>query len=182
MLVANSAMRSIWLEPDGGRVGIIDRRGCRMLVDVGSERSPEAAHAIKAMQVRGAPLIGAAAAYGMALAKRGDPRDAGLDHACRLLLATRPTAVNLRWAIEEMRRCLPRSRRASAWPPLIARPRRMRRGCRDHRGIAAAGQTLSNRPDEAKQPAVVNVLTHCNAGWLATVDWGTATGADLPRP
>ena len=95
------------------------------------------------MQVRGAPLIGAAAAYGMALAMRDDPSDAGLDLACRILLATRPTAVNLRWAIEEMRRCYRRSRRARAWPPLIGGAAEI---CDEdvaiNRGIAAAGLTL----------------------------------------
>src|ERR1700741_2627426 len=107
MKVQDKAMRSIWLEPDGAAVGIIDQtRLPHALVTAKLRTLAEAAHAIKAMQVRGAPLIGAAAAYGVALAMRADASDAALQAACRTLLATRPTAVNLRWALAEMRQLL----------------------------------------------------------------------------
>src|SRR6516225_5959448 len=107
MRVNGQPMRTIWLEPDGASVGIIDQtRLPHELVIVGLTTLADAAHAIRAMLVRGAPLIGAAAAYGVALAMREDPADRALENACRVLLATRPTAVNLRWALEEMRALL----------------------------------------------------------------------------
>src|SRR5689334_12779433 len=107
MHVNGKPMRTIWLEPDGATVGIIDQTKLpHELVIVPLASLADAAHAIRAMLVRGAPLIGAAAAYGMALAMREDPSDLALEEACSALLATRPTAVNLRWALEEMRALL----------------------------------------------------------------------------
>src|SRR4051795_12764578 len=104
MKVNGKGMRSIWLEPDGWSVGIIDQTLLPHALVTKRLTSPaEAAAAISTMQVRGAPLIGAAAAYGLCLALRADRSDAALDDACRILAATRPTAVNLRWALEEMR-------------------------------------------------------------------------------
>src|SRR4051794_38802854 len=103
MKVDGKAMRSIWLEPDGAAVGIIDQtRLPHVFATARLETLEEAAHAIRAMQVRGAPLIGATAAYGIALAMRAEPSDAALEQACATLLATRPTAVNLRWALDDM--------------------------------------------------------------------------------
>src|ERR1700757_4003226 len=101
MRVAGRAMRTIWLEADSTSVGIIDQTLLpHRLVTRSLETLDQAAEAIRSMQVRGAPLIGAAAAYGVALAMRADASDAALEAACGTLLATRPTAVNLRWAIE----------------------------------------------------------------------------------
>jgi methylthioribose-1-phosphate isomerase len=180
MQVAGRAMRTIWLEADGASVGIIDQtRLPHALVTLKLARLDEAAQAIRAMQVRGAPLIGAMAAYGMALAMRADASDAALDAAGRTLLATRPTAVNLRWAIDDMRRLLqplaPAARAAAAYRHAAAI-------CDEdvtiNRGIAAAGLPLIEaafaKKEPAKKRAAVEILTHCNAGWLATVDWGTA--------
>jgi methylthioribose-1-phosphate isomerase len=175
MKVAGRAMRTIWLEPDGAGVGIIDQtRLPHAFVTLTLTTLDDAAHAIKSMQVRGAPLIGAAAAYGMALAMRGAASDAALDHAARVLLATRPTAVNLRWAIEDMRRVLsPLAPSARA----VAAYKRAAEICDEdvaiNRGIAAAGLPLIEAVF-AKKRARVEILTHCNAGWLAAVDWGTA--------
>ena len=108
MKVGGQPMRTIWREPDGaGRHHRSDAAAASTSRSPGCERCAEAAHAIRAMQVRGAPLIGATAAYGVALALRADAGDAALEAACAALLATRPTAVNLRWAIEDMRRVLP---------------------------------------------------------------------------
>src|SRR5215472_1072845 len=105
MKVQGKPTRTIWLEADGASVGIIDQtRLPHELVTVTLATLEDAAHAISAMLVRGAPLIGATAAYGVALALRRDASDAALEGACQRLMATRPTAVNLRWAIEEMRR------------------------------------------------------------------------------
>jgi len=177
MLVAGRAMRTIWLEEDGASVGIIDQTLLpHRLVTLTLTTLEEAAQAIRSMQVRGAPLIGAAAAYGMALAMRHDSGDAGLVAAAKTLLATRPTAVNLRWAIEDMRRLLqplaPASRAAAAY-------KRAAEICDEdvaiNRGIAAAGLPLIEAAWQKKgKQGRVEILTHCNAGWLATVDWGTA--------
>ena len=177
MLVAGRPMRTIWLEDDGASVGIIDQTLLpHALVTLKLTTLAEAAHAIRAMRVRGAPLIGAAAAYGMALAMRADAGDAALEAASKTLLATRPTAVNLRWAIEDMRRLLqplaPALRAVAAY-------KRAAEICDEdvaiNRGIAAAGLPLIEAAWEKKgRQGRVEILTHCNAGWLATVDWGTA--------
>ena len=171
-------MRTIWLEADGSSVGIIDQtRLPHELVTVRLTSLDQAAHAIRAMLVRGAPLIGAAAAYGVALAMRHDPSAAALDAACRSLLATRPTAVNLRWALDDMQRVLrplPVSARAAA-----AYGRAGEIADEDvaiNREIGRHGLKLIEAIAATKKPGDrVNVLTHCNAGWLATVDVGTAT-------
>src|SRR5438309_3845931 len=118
MKVEGKQFRSIWLEPDGWTVGAIDQR--RLPHDFVVARLTDcdaAADAIRSMLVRGAPLIGATAAYGMALAMRADASDAALDRACEVLIATRPTAINLKWACDEMRKALstlPPSARAAA--------------------------------------------------------------------
>jgi methylthioribose-1-phosphate isomerase len=177
MKAQGKPMRTIWLEPDGATVGIIDQtRLPHELVTVRLATLEDAAHAIAAMLVRGAPLIGATAAYGVALALRRDASDEALDAACRALMATRPTAVNLRWAIEEMRsglRPLPKGERAAAAyrrAALIAEE-----DVETNRAIGAQGLPLIAAAwEEKKRSAPVEVLTHCNAGWLATVDWGTA--------
>jgi methylthioribose-1-phosphate isomerase len=127
------------------------------------------------MQVRGAPLVGATAAYGVCLALRDDPSDRGLDGAIRTLLSTRPTAVNLAWALarlEEAVRSLPPSRRYdAAW-------RRAAEICDEDvetcRHIGQHGLQLIRDVVPRRADGVVKVLTHCNAGWLATVDLGTA--------
>src|SRR4029077_1918420 len=99
--------RSIWLEQDGWSVGAIDQRRLpHEFVIARLETADAAADAIRSMLVRGAPLIGATAAYGMALAMRDDRSDAGIDRACQLLIATRPTAINLKWALDEMVRAI----------------------------------------------------------------------------
>src|SRR5882762_6398321 len=120
MKVQGKAMRSIWLEPDGWSVGIIDQTLLpHAFVTARLTTLAEAAEAIRAMRVRGAPLIGAAAAYGVCLALRADPADAALDEACRILAATRPTAINLRWALDDMlahlRPLAPAQRSAAAY-------------------------------------------------------------------
>ena len=129
------------------------------------------------MLVRGAPLIGATAAYGMALAMRDDRSDAALDRAYEMLIATRPTAINLKWALDEMMRTLrplPPSARAQA---AYARAGEIaEEDVAINREIGRHGLALIEAIAAGKKPGEpVNVLTHCNAGWLATVDWGTAT-------
>jgi methylthioribose-1-phosphate isomerase len=177
MKVQGKPTRTIWLDADGASVGIIDQTQLpHELVTKLLATLEDAAHAISAMLVRGAPLIGATAAYGVALALGRNASDAALDAACRTLMATRPTAVNLRWAIEEMRRELqplpPGERAATAYrrAAVIADE-----DVETNRAIGAQGLPLIAAAWEEKQRSgPVEVLTHCNAGWLATVDWGTA--------
>ena len=123
------------------------------------------------------PLIGATAAYGMALAMRADASDAGLEKAYDQLYATRPTAVNLRWALDEMMRVLrPLGHaRPAPRPPISAPPKSAMRMSRSTRRSAVTGSAIIRDIAKRKAGERVNVLTHCNAGWLATVDWGTAT-------
>ena len=178
MKVEGKHIRSIWLEPDGYTIGAIDQRRLPHDFVVARLTSCDAAaDAIRSMLVRGAPLIGATAAYGMALAMRADGSDAALDRAYNMLIATRPTAINLKWALDEMRsmlRPLPLPERAAA-----AYSRADTIAEQDisiNRGIGHYGLALIEAIIAKKKPGErVNVLTHCNAGWLATVDWGTAT-------
>ena len=103
MKVNGRPMRTIWLEPDGWSVGVIDQTALpHRLVTARLKTLDDAAHAIRAMVIRGAPLIGATAAYAVCLALRADASDEALDRACATLLATRPTAINLKWALDEM--------------------------------------------------------------------------------
>jgi methylthioribose-1-phosphate isomerase len=182
MNVNGTAMRSIWLEPDGWSVGIIDQtRLPHALVTERLTSLSDIAAAISTMQVRGAPLIGAAAAYGICLALRADASDTALDDACRTLAATRPTAINLRWALEEMR---DRLRAVPAVERVAEAYRQAAAICEadvaTNRAIGEHGATLLREAWKRKEGkrkggrGRLNVLTHCNAGWLATVDWGTA--------
>lgn len=178
MKVGDRHLRSIWLESDGWSVGAIDQRRLpHDFVVVRLTDCDAAADAIRSMLVRGAPLIGATAAWGMALAMRADPSDAALDQAHWKLMATRPTAINLKWALDAMRlmlRPLPPSERTAAaysFAGDIAE-----QDIAINKGIGRHGLGLIEAIAAGKKPGErVNVLTHCNAGWLATVDWGTAT-------
>jgi methylthioribose-1-phosphate isomerase len=177
MKVRGQPMRTIWVEADGASVGIIDQtRLPHDFVTARLSSLQETAHAIRSMMVRGAPLIGAAAAYGICLALRVEASDEALERACSVLAATRPTAINLRWAIEQMRRALAPLRPAER---VSAAYRRAAEICDEdvaiNRGIGSHGLPLFQAAWERKgRQGRLNVLTHCNAGWLATVDWGTA--------
>jgi len=131
----------------------------------------DAAHAIRAMLVRGAPLIGVTAAYGVALALKDGAGDKALRQSCDTLAATRPTAVNLHWALTRMQRCLlavpVAQRRAAAWTEARAIAAE---DAAANRRIGAHGLVLIE--NIARRPA--SLMTHCNAGWLATAAWGTA--------
>ena len=175
MKVDGRPYRSIWLDDDGWSVVIIDQTRLPHSFTTRRLRSVEdAARAIETMEVRGAPLIGATAAYGVALALRADASDAGLEGAVVLLGGTRPTAVNLRWALEDLA-C--RLRPLGANARAAAAYERAAELCDEdvaiNRAIGEHGLALIARAAEDKD-GPVNVLTHCNAGWLATVDWGTA--------
>ena len=178
MKVDGRHIRSIWLEPDGHTVSAIDQRWLpHQFVVAHLTTCDAAADAIRSMLVRGAPLIGATAAYGMALGMRADASDAALDQAYKLLIATRPTAINLKWALDEMRSLL--APLSSSDRAAVAYSRAAEIAEEDiaiNRSIGEHGLALIEKIAAAKKPGErVNVLTHCNAGWLATVDWGTAT-------
>ncbi len=178
MKVDEKAYRTIWLAEDGWRIRIIDQtRLPHEFVLLDLESVEQVAEAIKSMRVRGAPLIGAAAAYGLAVAMHHSPTTENLEQSMAVLAATRPTAVNLRWALADMQgRLMPladEDRTAAAY-------HRAGEICDEdveiNRRIGTNALPLIQEIAANKRPSeVVNVLTHCNAGWLATVDWGTAT-------
>jgi methylthioribose-1-phosphate isomerase len=167
--------RTIWVDPDDGwSVRIIDQTRLPWALEIVRLTDvSEVAHAVRSMQVRGAPLIGAAAAYGLCLGLRQDPSSVAMEHDAALLAETRPTAINLRWALERM---LTRLRNTPA-------EQRERVAYQEAAAIAdedvaqneAIGRHGLPLIEQAAKPGQrVNILTHCNAGWLATVDWGTA--------
>ena len=178
MKVGGKHTRSIWLEPDGATVGTIDQTVLpHRYTTIKLTTLDDAARAISTMQLRGAPLIGAAAAYGMCLALRADASDEMLERAYATLIKTRPTAINLKWALDEMVAAVrnrPRGERVAA------AYRRAAEICDEdvaiNQAIGRHGLKLIEDIAKMKKPGEpVNVLTHCNAGWLATVDVGTAT-------
>ncbi|GAB5471604.1 MAG: S-methyl-5-thioribose-1-phosphate isomerase [Rhodospirillales bacterium] len=177
MQVEGEDYRTIWLAEDGESVAVIDQTKLPHRFEVMTLTGlEEAARAIETMVVRGAPLIGATAAYGMALALRESATDAALEAAHARLLATRPTAVNLRWALERLQaelRPLPVTDRAAAAYASAAAI--AEEDVEINAAIGRQGLALLRAAAAAKPGQTVNVLTHCNAGWLATVDWGTAT-------
>ncbi len=177
MLVDGVPFRTIWRAESGRGVRIIDQRWLPHELRIADLTGLDAtAVAIREMWVRGAPLIGATAAYGVALAMEADPSDAGLAAAEETLRRTRPTAVNLGWALASMRAALaalrPARRAEAAWARAAAIADE---DVAINRAIGDAGLPLIAAISAQKGGAPVNVLTHCNAGWLATVDWGTAT-------
>ena len=180
MNIDGQAWRTIGLEPGGRSVWVIDQTLLPHRFHTRSLRScDQAADAIASMVVRGAPLIGVTGAYGLMLALQADASDAALQAAFEQLNATRPTAVNLRWALERVReRVLPlpeaeRAAAAQAEAAAIAdEDVAMCEAIGEH-GLRIFQQLAAQRPAE-RQGEPFRVLTHCNAGWLATVDWGTA--------
>jgi len=173
MLIDGRPMRTIWAAPDGS-VEIIDQTLLPHKVKVVALRTlDDAVRAIADMQVRGAPLIGVTAAWGLALAMRADATDSGLAQARARLAAARPTAVNLAWALERVGSVLaplaPSEREAAAQREAVAVAEEDVAACRrigEHGAVLIA--------EVAARKGKVNLLTHCNAGWLAAVDWGTA--------
>ena len=177
MKIDGTAYRTVWVDhSDGWSVRIIDQTKLPWSLEfVRITDAKQAAHAIRSMQVRGAPLIGAMAAYGMALAVRENPATEAMERAAELLAGTRPTAINLRWALDRMLtrlRNTVRSERvavAYAEAALIADEDAAQNAEIGRHGHALIAEAAAGKPGKP-----VNVLTHCNAGWLATVDWGTA--------
>ncbi|TPN15019.1 S-methyl-5-thioribose-1-phosphate isomerase [Mesorhizobium sp. B2-1-3] len=178
MNVGERHYRTIWLSDDGRSVEIIDQRWLPhdfRIVKVDTVNG--IATAIRDMWVRGAPLIGVTAAYGVAMQMADDPADAALDAVWETLHETRPTAINLRWALDEMRRFLrplPTEQRAAAAYRRASEIANEDVGL--NRAIGENGLAIIKDIAARKKPGeTVNILTHCNAGWLATVDYGTAT-------
>jgi methylthioribose-1-phosphate isomerase len=176
MKIDGMPTRTIWLEPDGQSIGIIDQTQLpHRFVTLGLTSLAGAAHAIKSMQVRGAPLIGATAAYGVFLAMREDASDENLERACAVLAATRPTAINLKWALDEMLAVLRNRPRAERVAAALNRASEIAdEDVEINRALGRHGLKIIEEIAARKNGERINVLTHCNAGWLATVDWGTA--------
>ncbi|MGD0674488.1 MAG: S-methyl-5-thioribose-1-phosphate isomerase [Polyangiaceae bacterium] len=177
MKVEGVHRRSISTASHRGWIEVIDQRALpHSFVVAKLSATDDVVRAIREMWVRGAPLIGAVAAYGLCFALRDDPSEPAIERACQKLLATRPTAVNLRWALDEVRRTAlavaPVDRAEAGW-------RRADAICEEdvqiNKAIGKNGLALL-KDLHARKPAgeQLNILTHCNAGWLATVDWGTA--------
>jgi methylthioribose-1-phosphate isomerase len=176
MNVEGKARRTIWPAPGEAAVQVIDQTLLPHRFEVVTLRTlDDAARAISTMVVRGAPLIGASGAYGLALAAVEDPSDLGLEKAHARLLATRPTAVDLRWGLERthafMLRHEPGARAEAAFAEAGRISEESVAACE---AIGAHGAELIAEALATSGGDPVNVLTHCNAGWLATVDWGTA--------
>jgi len=168
--------RSIWHSDDGWSVRIFDQRQLPWRVEIADLTTVEsAARAVQEMWTRGAPLIGATAAYGLALGLRADASDKALERDYKTLLATRPTAVNLRWALDRMKTAvepLQGERRVSA--AYACAKTICDEDVETNRSIGEHGVQLINAAARQTPGRAVQILTHCNAGWLATVDYGTA--------
>jgi methylthioribose-1-phosphate isomerase len=177
MKIDGTPYRSVWVDQtDGWSVRIFDQTRLPWALDILRLTEPsQVAHAIRSMQVRGAPLIGAVAAYGLCLALRADPSAPAMEREAALLAETRPTAVNLRWAIARMLdRLRPapegeRVRLAYAEAAAIADEDVAMCEAIGRHGLELIAGLAAGKPGRR-----INILTHCNAGWLATVDWGTA--------
>ena len=177
MKVDGQPYRTIWLNDDGSSVSVIDQTLLPHRFKIVEWRTVEdAAEGIRNMVVRGAPLIGASAGYGIALGMLRDASDKGFQRAYELLFASRPTAVNLRWALDRMRDALlplhPNDRAAAAF---TVAGKICDEDVSNCSAIGEYGRSLIEQAwDKTGRSRPVNLLTHCNAGWLATVDWGTA--------
>ena len=176
MKIDGKSYRSIWRDADDD-VWIIDQRWLPHELRIVALRTrDEFADAIRDMWVRGAPLIGATAAYGVAVQMARDPSDSSLRQTWDVLHDTRPTAINLRWALDEMTRALhPLSPNDRASAAMARADAIADEDVEINRRIGENGLAVIREISARKGGKPVNILTHCNAGWPATVDWGTAT-------
>ena len=178
MLVDGEYYQSIWREPKTGAISIIDQRWLPHEFSIQQLSSAQdAVIAIRDMWVRGAPLIGVTAAYGLAIAMAEDPSDSNLEIAGHLLNSARPTAVNLAWAISKMQSLLaPMEENMRATAALMLADQLSEEDVQTNMAIGKHGAELVADIAQTKTHGEpVRILTHCNAGWLATVDRGTAT-------
>lgn len=176
MKISGVPYRTIWLSDDDWSLTVIDQTKLPFKLEtVPLKTMADAAAAIKQMTVRGAPLIGVTAAYGICLQMRQDAGDAALEAAYHTLMETRPTAVNLRWALDEMMAALRNIARADRVRAAYARAAKMADDdVETNRRIGVAALALIEEARKKRNGQTVRVLTHCNAGWLGCVDWGTA--------
>ncbi len=178
MKVDGQAYRSLWFDEASESVAFIDQNKLPHSFRIDHLQSLEdAAEAILHMGVRGAPLIGATAAFGMYLALRADPSPHSEEQAARTLLATRPTAVNLRWAIERLRERLRQTPGPERTAIALEEARQIAEDdVKTCEAIGDHGLTCLEKiwKEKSGKQEALRILTHCNAGWLATVDWGTA--------
>ncbi|WP_338662501.1 S-methyl-5-thioribose-1-phosphate isomerase [Pararoseomonas sp. SCSIO 73927] len=181
MKINGTPYRSVWLDADGHSIRIFDQTRLPWAVEelVLSDEESVAA-AIRSMQVRGAPLIGAVGAYGLAMALRRDPSIENLERSAAMLNETRPTAVNLKWALDRICAAVrnhPPERRADAAYAEAAAicddDVETNRRIGEH-GLELLQEIAARKKAEGRGDEPVRVLTHCNAGWIATVDYGTA--------
>ncbi|HEC8329728.1 MULTISPECIES: S-methyl-5-thioribose-1-phosphate isomerase [Providencia] len=177
MNIEGKHYRTVWVSKDGKAVEIIDQTKLPFKFELLTLNSAQkVATAIQEMWVRGAPLIGVVAAYGMALGMQHDPSDKNLQSSYDLLIKTRPTAINLKWALDRMMASLKdapeQKRRDIAWELAGKLADEDVELCEQigRHGVEIIREIAQKKP----AGSVVNILTHCNAGWLATVDWGTA--------
>ena len=176
MRVHGQSYRTIFLADDGRSVAVVDQTRLPFAFELRHlQTAIDAADAIRTMVVRGAPLIGVTAAYGVALGMRADPSDEGLRRVVELLGTTRPTAVNLRWALDRMtgllRHAPPGRRAETAYAEAGAIAEEDVAACK---AIGQHGLSILRSTAAERRGRMVRILTHCNAGWLACVDWGTA--------
>ncbi len=177
MKINGQHYRSVWVADNDRTIEILDQTKLPFKFKILQlETMSDAATAIKDMWVRGAPLIGAVAAYGMALAMRENPSDENLHLSYDILNKTRPTAINLKWSLDRVSKILvdtqPNNREVVAYQIASDIADEDVEICRNigYNGLNIIKEIADNKPDGS----TVNILTHCNAGWLATVDWGTA--------
>ncbi|MHC2090100.1 S-methyl-5-thioribose-1-phosphate isomerase [Methylobacterium sp. CM6244] len=181
MNIDGKPYRTILPAADGASVEVIDQTRLPFAFEMKRLATlDEAAVAIRTMIVRGAPLIGVTAAYGLALGLRRDASDSGIDHAVETLAATRPTAINLRWALDrvaaKLREVALPERAAFAFAEAGRIAEEDVESCHaiGRHGAAILADLHKAKGNDKEEGRRLNVLTHCNAGWLATVDWGTA--------
>jgi len=177
MKIDGISYRSVWVDAaDGWSIGIFDQTKLPWALEILSLRDvDQAAHAIRSMQTRGAPLIGAVAAYGLCLALRADASAGAMERDAAMLAETRPTAINLRWALERMLTVLRNTQEDQRVVVAYAEAGRIAdEDAAQNEAIGRHGLPLIEAIARKNPGATVNILTHCNAGWLATVDWGTA--------
>jgi methylthioribose-1-phosphate isomerase len=176
MKIDGVSYRSIWLSDNGWSVKIFDQRqlpGKLEIVELTS--APMAAQAIREMWTRGAPLIGATAAYGLCMALREDASDISLEKNYKLLLETRPTAVNLKWSLDQIKEAAkPLSGEARVKAAYACANAMCDEEVETNSAIGRHGLQIIRDIAKKKPGKTINILTHCNAGWLATVDYGTA--------
>ena len=177
MKIEGKNYRTIWFDKETSEVNIIDQTKLpHKFVIKKINNFDDAFNAIKKMEVRGAPLIGAMAAYGISLAVKNNPSDEALKQASAQLINSRPTAINLRWAVDIMNAELKDLPENERYPASIKKSQSI---CDDDvvycKKIGEFGNKIITDFLKSANKKEVNILTHCNAGWLATIDWGTAT-------